>query len=136
MIGDPANYTIRRNDLSDYPECTLENRAHKVALVKTVYSETSEESKEIVSENVTVTENNQVHEIYFSNASYGLSVATNNTAIKAEIVEWGNFYVKVKFTGVTASADVTVTVSGKEYIVTQKQISQIRVKNIKNGKTL
>ena len=120
MIGDPANYTIRRNDLSDYPECTLENRAHKVALVKTVYSETSEESKEIVSENVTVTENNQVHEIYFSNASYGLSVKTNNSAIKAEIVEWGNFYVKVKFTGVTASADVTVTVSGKEYIVTQK----------------
>lgn len=120
MIGDPANYTIRRNDLSDYPECTLENRAHKVALVKTVYSETSEESNEIVSENVTVTENNQVHEIYFSNASYGLSVATNNTAIKAEIVEWGNFYVKVKFTGVTASADVTVTVSGKEYVVTQK----------------
>ena len=120
MIGDPTNYTIRRNDLSDYPECTLENRARKVALVKTVYSETSEESNEIVSENVTVTENNQVHEIYFSNASYGLSVATNNTAIKAEIVEWGNFYVKVKFTGVTASADVTVTVSGKEYVVTQK----------------
>ena len=88
--------------------------------MKTVYSETTEESKEIVSENVTVTENNQVHEIYFSNASYGLSVATNNTAIKAEIVEWGNFYVKVKFTGVTASADVTVTVSGKEYVVTQK----------------
>lgn len=120
MIGDPTNYTIHRNDLSDYPECTLENRAHKVALVKTVYSETSEESKEIVSENVTITENNQVHEIYFSNASYGLSVTTNNTAIKAEIVEWGNFYVKVKFTGVTASADVTVTVSGKEYVVTQK----------------
>lgn len=68
MIGDPANYTIRRNDLSDYPECTLENRAHKVALVKTIYSETSEESNEIASENVTVTENNQVHEIYFSNA--------------------------------------------------------------------
>ena len=35
-------------------------------------------------------------------------------------MEWGYFYVKVKFTGVTASADVTVTVSGKEYVVTQK----------------
>ena len=120
MVGDPASYLIRRMDLSNYPECTLENKAHKVSVIKTIYTESSEENKELLKETIIVSENNQEVELYLSNASYDFDVTTSNSAVSANIVGWGNYYVKIRFSGVTKSTELEVSVTGKEYEVSKK----------------
>lgn len=114
-IGESTDYRIRRVDILDIPQTTKQDKVRAITVDRTVYRQSIEEDKELVSETISLTASNMTHTVYFNSASYGFSVSTDNSAITGKIVASSNFYAKIQFSGVTKDTTLTVTVKGKEY---------------------
>lgn len=119
LIGDVTNYTIRRMDLKSTPTGSRQQKVKSIVITKTNYRKSTEEIKEILSEDIDVSEltGNNEYTIYLANPSYGyvLSVEDNNK-VKVNVLETSDYYVRVRFTGITTEDSISVVVNGYEYL--------------------
>lgn len=119
LIGDVTNYTIGRMDLKSTPTGSRQQKVKNIIITKTNYRKSSEDIKEIMSEDIDVselTENNE-YTIYLSNPSYGYSLSVeDNSKVKVTVLETSDYYVRVRFTGITTEDSISVSVKGYEYI--------------------
>lgn len=119
LIGDVTNYTITRMDLKNTPTGSRQQKVKNIVITKTNYRKSSEEIKEILSEDIDVSEltGNNEYTIYLVNPSYGYSLSVeDNSKIKVTVLETSDYYVRVRFTGITTEDSISVSVKGYEYI--------------------
>ncbi len=114
-FGNATDYELSYGkELNDTPEGTQLSKVKTVQFTRTIYSESTEEEKELSKETVTVESSGTLHAFYFNNASYGLRVSAGGAS--AEIVAHSDFYALVKLTGLDGAVEVSIL--GKEYAST------------------
>lgn len=122
------DFTISRRDMTSYPKVIKQERVKEVVVPCTIYQEDAKESS-LVSETVTVT-SNEVETYYVSEPSYGYRVLIDDKEGRAEIVEWGNYYITVRF---KTTGSCKLEIMGHQYKTVNKQA----VKSLKGrGKTV
>lgn len=116
-IGDVTNYTLSRNyELSGFPTATRQDRLRTMKVVRNLYSDTQKEDRELITEDIEISSENNIHMVYFREASYNLSAKIeNNENITVQIVESSNYFAKIMFSGVVSKVNVKLIVSGKKY---------------------
>lgn len=122
------DFKISRRDMTSYPKVIKQERVKEVVVPCTIYQEDAKESS-LVSETVTV-KSNEVETYYVSEPSYGYRVLLDDTEGRAEITEWGNYYITVRF---KVTGSYKLEIMGHQYKSVEKQA----VKSLKGrGKTV
>lgn len=116
LIGDVTDYHLARNELTKTPVSTRKNKTKSISVQRTLYKN-GDEVKDIISEEIIISESGQQIEVSFAKASYDLSVQIEeNQTITAEIVESSNYYSVIQFSGnIQGSTLIKYVVRGKEY---------------------
>lgn len=124
-FGDSTDYSLEYGvELTKTPVGTQLSKVKELQVMRTLYSQSSEEVAELVRETITVSALDNQYTFYFSGASYGLSVSLTDPqeGQKAEIIDSSAYYATVELTGVSGAAEVAIT--GKEYVIAQTRASR------------
>lgn len=124
-FGDSTDYVLEYGvELTKTPEGTKLARIKELQVLRTLYSQSGGELQELIREAISITARDNRYTFYFSNPSYGLSVALSEPqeGQRAEIIESSAYYATISLTGVTGAAEVVIT--GREYVVTKAKISR------------
>ena len=122
MIGDATDYDLKRNQLFSAPMATRQNKIKDIVVIYNDYKQSSE-SVALASEEITVSEDGYEYTTYFNRASYNLLlfISCEDEAVTAQITESGNYFARIKFSGITKPVTVSYSISGYEYIVNEQQ---------------
>ena len=124
-FGESTDYELSYGtELTRTPKGTQLARVRELQVLRTLYSPSAEESKELTRETVEITSADNRYTFYFSNASYEFSCAITDAGAgqTARIVDSSSYYATVEFSGISGSCEVVIT--GKEYAVSQAKISR------------
>ncbi len=134
IFGDTTDYLIPRNQLTSMPNATRQSKLRSIEITRNVYKKLGEQ-KELASEKIEIPYNNYEYTVYFSNPSYGFTVSSvDNNAASVEIVEYSNYYVKIKFAGITEKTTVKYSVTGYEFVIETPKYFEEHNKNGENKK--
>ena len=124
-FGDSTDYILEYGvELTKTPKGTQLDRVRELQVVRTIYNLSTEDTKELVRETITVTDQDNQYTFYLSNASYDLSVALiePSEGQTATIIGSSAYYATVEVTGIAGVTEVVVM--GKEYLITQTKVSR------------
>lgn len=137
-IGKNTDYILRRtHELITAPIAKRQNKIKDISVSFSTYEETME-TVVVASEEIKIPYNGYEYVSYFKNPSYGLFLFISENKeesriINAKIIESGNYYAKIKFTGIMEELVVAYSISGYEYKVEeQKYLSEYN----KNGENI
>lgn len=117
LINDITDYTLsRQNDIINSPTGEREKKIKSISVQRTVYK-SSEEVKEIKSEELILNAGITRYEIYFSKPVYGMEVSLENSSANVSIVSQSCYMAVLEFSGiVTDGTVVKYIVKGYEYL--------------------
>lgn len=118
LIDDVTDYTLERNwDIIGTTTGERHSKVKEISVVRQSYRE-STEVKDLISEKITLTEDEEIREVYFTEPSYDFSISIESGAASAEIMESSAYRVIIKFAK-NSSDDVEIEykVIGREYII-------------------
>ena len=124
-FGDSTDYILEYGvELTKTPKGTQLARVRELQVVRTMYNLSTEDTKELVRETISVTEQDKQYTFYLSNASYDLSVMLiePSEGQTATIIGSSAYYATVELTGIAGATEVAVM--GKEYLITQTKVSR------------
>lgn len=124
-FGDSTDYVLEYGtELTKTPKGTQLPKVREVQVMRTLYGQSQEVVKEIVKETISITATDNRYTFYFSNPVYDLSVAITDPqdGQTAAIVISSSYCATIELTGVTGAVEVSI--SGREYIVTQARVSR------------
>ena len=133
-FGDVTEFTMTKRDMTSSPKAIKQELVKEVIVPCYSYQQGNLEEN-LVHEEIEVTEG-EVVTYYIQDASYGYRPLLNQTEGLAEIVDWGNYYVTLRY---KVSGAYTLEVQGYRYkIVEQYAIKtlNIRGKTVKWGNPL
>lgn len=133
LIGDVTDYRLSwKKDLTSSPTGTRQDKIKSINIKRSIYQKSKEEIKELLTEEIILSGDNNELTVYFSDPSYGLSASVQeNDTVNCEILESSNYYAKIKFTGnIQAGTAVKYSVSGYEYLVSEQIL---KVQHNENG---
>lgn len=136
IIGDVTNYTIKENELSSAPTGERQQKVKSIVVSRETYREYMTESAELLSEDVDIKNllDNNEYIVYFSEPSYGFTVnVKDNSNVTVAIMDQSNYFVRVRFYGITTESTISISVAGKEYAVDE---SFYRHKHNENGQEI
>ncbi len=126
LFGDSTDYSLEYgSELTKTPKGTQLTKVKELQVIRTLYGAGAEE-QELAKETVVFDEENRQYTFYLSNASYGFSAAITEPGDgqSVQIVSSSAYYVTVEAAGVSGAVEVTIT--GREYTVTQaKTVRQL-----------
>lgn len=123
-FGDRTDYVMEYgHELLKTPKGTQIEKTRELQIIRTFYN-SSEEVKELVREKIVLTAADNRYIFYFSSPSYDLSCTITDAreGQTAEIIESSSYYAVVETKGV--DGDVEITVSGREYVISQAKVSR------------
>ena len=135
-FGDVTDYHLEYSlDLTSTPKGVKQDKLKSMTVIRTMYSESTEESKQLLSEDMVISPTENIKTLYFSNASYALEAlfaiedADKNityaknleNGVSVSIVEESDFYAVLQFSGITSEQTVSIVVNGKEYHTTKSR---------------
>lgn len=135
-FGDVTDYHLGYGlDLTSTPKGVNQDKLKSMTVIRTLYSESTEESKQLLSEDMVISPTENIKTLYFSNASYALEAlfaiedADKNVTysknlengVSVSILEASDFYVVLQFSGVTSEQTVSIVANGKEYQITKSR---------------
>lgn len=115
-FGDVTDYELAYGpELTKTPKGTQLSRVGQLNVVRTVYTLSTEERKELARETVTAVAGTQVR-FYLSRPSYDYAVQIEEpqSGQSASIIDSSAYYAVVAITG--ASGNITLSIQGKEYV--------------------
>lgn len=136
-LGDVTDYHITRNDLTSTPVASRADKLSSMTVFTTQYSEDGTTTKDLATDEVTVSSTNLTHTFYLKSPSFNFSVSVESpeskgsTNVTASITGNSSYYVTVQFDNVTAEETVKVKLSGNEYAKTETSYQK---KYNENGK--
>lgn len=123
LIGDVTDYVLSwKTDLNKTPIGTKQEKVRSINIKRSIYQQSKEEIKELVTEETILNKPGIEMTVYFSNPSYGLSAAVQeNDTVRCKILESSNYYAKILFTGnIQPGTVVKYVISGYEYVVSEQ----------------
>lgn len=136
LVGDVTDYHLDwRYDLKATPTGTRQENIKSISVKRTMYTESTEELQDLVSEEMVIPYNEYEYEVTFSNASYGLSVELEDSPnVSCQIIEQSNYYARLRFTGITQPDQIVkFKITGKEYAIREQFLT---VPHHANGKEI
>lgn len=124
-FGDSTDYVLKYGvELTKTPKGTQLAKVRELQVMRTLYNLNNGETQELVRETISVTAQDNHYTFYFSNPSYGLSVAITEPSAgqTARIIGSSAYYATVELTGIVGEVEVAIT--GREYIVTHAKVSR------------
>lgn len=129
IIGDATDYELtRKNELITAPIASRNKKVKEISVSYSNYKETSD-LKEIVSEELTVSENDYEHYVYFNVPYYGIEVKVDSNNVTAEILEESSYYAKIKFSGISSETTFRYYISGYEYTKEELKYTSVYSQN-------
>ena len=124
-FGDSTDYVLEYGvELTKTPKGTQLAKIRELQVLRTLYSLSSEEEKELAKETISITEADNRYTFYFSTPSYDftakITTQQNNQSVK--IIESTAYSITVELTG--ATDDTEVAILGKEYVITRAKVSR------------
>lgn len=120
ILGDATDYTLSRDyNLTNSPTATRQERIKAILVERDTYRESTEEIKDLTSEETMLAAGETELTLYMNNASYGYSVVIEEGDATAEVVDSSCYFVKVKFTA-TAETALRYTIKGYEYVIDEQ----------------
>lgn len=94
-LSNVANFTMTRKDMTSFPKAIKQELIKEVIVPCYTYQQGSREEN-LVFEDVVITAG-QVETFYMQDPSYGYKPKLNEQEGLAEVVDWGNYYVTLKY---------------------------------------
>ena len=124
-FGDSTDYVMEYgHELTKTPKGTQLAKVRELQVLRTLYSLSNEETKEIAKEMIAITAEDNRYTFYLSKPCYGFSavIVDLQEGQRVTVVDSSAYFVTVELTGVHGTAEVSVL--GKEYVVTQARVSR------------
>lgn len=118
LINDVTDYTLsRKYDISGNPTGERKSKLKTLSVERKVYSE-PEETKDLKTDKITLTEETEQRTIYFTNPSFDYVASLEVDGVTAEIVDQSSYMITVEFTrNSDVSDEIEFKIMGKEYVV-------------------
>lgn len=127
-FGDVTEFTMTRNDMTSSPKA-IKQELVKEVIVPAYSYQSGVQEESLISEEVTVA-NGDVTTFFVGEPSYNYRAAVDGVTNGVTILEWGNYYVKVRF---NVAGTYRLEIFGYRY----KIVEQYAVKSLNNrGKTI
>lgn len=136
LVGNVTDYNLDwRYDLKATPTGTRQENIKSISVKRTMYTESTEETEDLVSEEMVIPYNEYEYDVTFSNTSYDLSVELEDSpGVSCEIIAQSNYFARLRFTGITQENQVVkFNVIGKEYVIREQFLT---VPHYANGKEI
>lgn len=114
-VTDVANFTMTRKDITSPLKAIKQELIKDIIVPCYTYQQGSEEET-LVNEEVTVVANDVVT-YYLSEPSYGYRPLLNDVSGKADVLNWGNYFVTIKF---KESGTFRLDILGYHYKIVEK----------------
>lgn len=114
-LSDVVDFTMNRRDMTSSPKAIKQELIKEIIVPCYTYQENNREEN-LVYEDIDVVAG-EVETYYIQDPSYGYKVKLDEVEGKATVVEWGNYFVTIKF-NVTGSFKLEV--QGYQYKIVEK----------------
>lgn len=114
-LSDVTNFTMTRRDMTSSPKAIKQELVKEIIVPCYTYQENNHEEN-LVCEDVEVVAG-QVETYYIQDPSYGYKVKLNEVEGQAEVIDWGNYYVTIKY---KVSGEYRLEVQGYRYKIVER----------------
>lgn len=114
-LSNVANFTMTRKDMTSSPKAIKQELIKEVIVPCYTYQQGSREEN-LVFEDVVITAG-QVETFYMQDPSYGYKPKLNEQEGLADVVDWGNYYVTLKY---KVSGEYRLEVQGYRYRIVER----------------
>ena len=114
-LSDTVDFTMSRSDMITSPKAIKQELVKEVIVPCYSYQKGNREEN-LVNEEVTVTAGQEVT-YYIQDASYGYRALLNEAEGQADVIDWGNFYVTLRY---KVSGSFRLEVQGYRYKIVEK----------------
>lgn len=114
-LSNVANFTMTRKDMTSSPKAIKQELIKEVIVPCYTYQPGTREEN-LVNENVVITAG-QVETYYMRDPSYGYRPKLNEQEGLADVVDWGNYYVTLKY---KVSGEYRLEVQGYRYRIVER----------------
>ena len=114
-LSNVANFTMTRKDMTSSPKAIKQELIKEVIVPCYTYQQGSREEN-LVFEDVVITAG-QVETFYMQDPSYGYKPKLNEQEGLAEVVDWGNYYVTLKY---KVTGEYRLEVQGYRYRIVER----------------
>lgn len=118
-LSDVTDFTMSRRDMTSYPKAIKCELVKEVVVPCYTYQQNNQEEN-LVYEEVDVTEG-QVETYYIQDPSYGYLPKLNEQEGLVEVVDWGNYYVTLKF---NVTGTYRLEIQGYRYKIVERYITK------------
>lgn len=128
-LSDVTNFTMTRRDMTSSPKAIKQELIKEVIVPCYTYQENNREEN-LVYEDVDVT-NGQVVTYYIQDPSYGYFAKLNEQEGLADVIDWGNYYVTLKY---KVTGSYKLEVQGYRYKIVERYVTKslnVRGKTVK-----
>lgn len=131
LFGDVTDYTLSRTyNLTASPTATRQDKIKSISVKRSLYRESTEEIKNLFSEELVLMAGTTEQMVYFTNASYGFVVTVEESTASVDILESSSYYAKLKFSGITANNTIVkYSVQGYEYAIDEQYLRVVHNDN-------
>lgn len=127
-LSEVTDFTMTRRDMTSSPKAIKQELVKEIVVPCYTYQESNKEEN-LVFEDVDVTEG-EIETFYMQDPSYGYMPKLDEEDGKAEVVDWGNYYVTIKY---KVTGSFKLAVQGYRY----KIIERYAIKTLhQRGKTI
>lgn len=127
IVGDVTDYEISRSDMSDSPTAKRQNKVKSIAVTRSLYKKSEAGLKDISSSDVVISQNDNIHTVYFSKPCYGMAASIDAgtdeegnplpSDISVEIIDSSSYFATLKFSGIAKEQTVKYAIKGYEFSV-------------------
>lgn len=114
-LSDVADFTMTRKDMTSSPKAIKQELVKEIVVPCYSYQENPREEN-LVNEDVTVTAG-QVETYYIQDPSYGYFAKLNEQVGQAEVIDWGNYYVTLRY---KVTGSFRLEVQGYRYKIVER----------------
>lgn len=114
-LSDVTDFTMTRRDMTSSPKAIKQELVKEVIVPCYTYQENNREENLVYEDIEVVT--GQVVTYYIQDPSYGYKVKLNEVEGQAEVIDWGNYYVTVRF---NVSGEYKLEIQGYRYKIVER----------------
>lgn len=118
-LSDVTDFTMTRRDMTSSPKAIKQELVKEVIVPCYTYQQNNREEN-LVCEDVEVTAG-QVETYYIQDPSYGYFAKLNGTEGLADVIDWGNYYVTLRY---KVSGEYRLEVQGYRYKIVERYVTK------------
>lgn len=118
-LSDVTDFTMTRRDMTSSPKAIKQELVKEIIVPCYTYQQNNREEN-LVCEDVEVTAG-QVETYYIQDPSYGYFAKLNETEGLADVIDWGNYYVTLRY---KVTGEYRLEVQGYRYKIVERYVTK------------